>query len=392
MSDPFAVAARVHLQPGRERSVGRRHPWLYRGALAGELPATEGPVEVCDSRGTRQGIALVGGSGGSLALRMLTFGVATWDEGELRARLAGALALRRRLGIDSDAWRLVHAEGDALPGLVIDRYGTVAVVEPFEPAWVPYLGVIAGFLTAEAGTDTVLRRAGSTRRGPVQAIVGAVPDAPVVIREGPACFPVDVAGGQKTGFFLDQRDNRRRLGELAGGRTVLNLFSYSGAFAVAALVAGARRGVNVDESAPALALAREAYRLNGLTVADEDFLKADAFEATRRMVATGARFDVVVVDPPAFVKRRAELLAGLRGYRDINLQALRLVAPGGVLLSCSCSALVDEASFLEALHGAALDARRRVRVLERRWAAPDHPLSLFCLESRHLQAWLCAVE
>lgn len=392
MSDSFAVVGRVRLQPGRERSLGRRHPWLYRGALAGELPAGAGPVEVCDSRGVPQGIALAGGSGGSLALRMLTFGDARWDEGELRARLGRALALRRRLGIDSDAWRLVHAEGDELPGLVIDRYGTVAVVEPFEPAWDPYLGLIAGFLTAEAGFDTVLRRAGGARRSPVQAIVGVVPAAPVVIREGGARFPVDLAGGQKTGFFLDQRDNRRRLGELAGERTVLNLFSYSGAFAVAALVAGARRGVNVDESAAALALAREAYRLNGLAVSEDDFLPADAFEATRRMIAAGARFDVVVVDPPAFVKRRSELLAGLRGYRDINLQALRLVAPGGVLLSCSCSALVDEASFLGALHGAALDARRRVRVLERRGAAPDHPLSLFCLESRHLQAWLCAVE
>jgi 23S rRNA (cytosine1962-C5)-methyltransferase len=392
VSDPFAVAGRVRLQPGRERSLVRRHPWLYRGALAGELPAGEGPVEVCDSRGVPQGIALVGGSGGSLALRMLTFGDARWDEAALRARLEGALALRRRLGIDSDAWRLVHAEGDELPGLVIDRYGAVAVVEPFEPAWDPYLGLIAGFLTAEAGIDTVLQRAGSARRTPVQAIVGAVPGSPVVIREGRARFPVDLQAGQKTGFFLDQRDNRRRLGELAGERTVLNLFSYSGAFAVAALVAGARRGVNVDESAPALALAREAYGLNGLTVSDEDFLPADAFDATRRMIAAGGRFDVVVVDPPAFAKRRAELPAGLRGYRDINLQALRLVAPGGVLLSCSCSALVDESSFLGALHGAALDARRRVRVLERRGAAPDHPLSLFCLESRHLQAWLCAVE
>jgi len=173
---------------------------------------------------------------------------------------------------------------------------------------------------------------------------------------------------------------------------VLNLFSYSGAFAVTALVAGARLAVNVDESAGALLLAREAYRLNGLDIPEEGFQAADAFAATRRMIALGMRFDVVVVDPPAFVKRRSELLAGLRGYRDINLQALRLVAEGGLLLTCSCSALVDEPTFLETLQGASLEARRRVRVLERRGAAPDHPLSIHCLESRHLQAWLCAVE
>lgn len=386
------MAGRVHLHPGRERSLARRHPWLYRGALAGPLPADPGPVEVCDSRGVPQGIALVGGSGGSLALRMLTFGDRRWDQDELWARLRNALSLRRRLGIDSDAWRLVHAEGDGLPGLVIDRYGTVAVVEPFEPAWDAYAETIGAFLTAEAGIATVLRRAGRARRSPVEAMVGEVPGVPVVIREGQALFPVDLAGGQKTGFFLDQRDNRRRLGELVRERTVLNLFSYSGAFAVAALVAGARQAVNVDESAGALLLAREAYRLNGLDTPEDGFQAADAFVATRRMIALGKRFDVVVVDPPAFVKRRSELLAGLRGYRDINLQALRLVADDGLLLTCSCSALVDEPTFLETLQGASLDARRRVRILERRGAAPDHPLSIHCLESRHLQAWLCAVE
>lgn len=392
MSDPFAVAGRVALKPGRERAVLRRHPWVYRGALAGPLPGWPGPVEVVDSRGRRLGIALPGGSGGSLALRMLVVGGGSWDAEELRARLAGALALRRRLSIPSDAWRLVHTEGDGLPGLVVDRYGQASVVETFEPFWEAYLPVLAAFLSGELGTPVVLQRSGSVRGAPVRALEGEVPDAPVVIHEGQAAFAVDLRGGQKTGFFLDQRDNRARVAGLAAGRSLLNLFSYSGGFAVAALVGGARQAVNVDESKDALALARASYALNRLEVEDGGFVCADAFSETRRMVAAGMRFDLVVVDPPAFVRRRQDLEAGLRGYRDINLQALRLVAPGGLLLSCSCSALVDETSLLGALQAAALDVGRQVRVLERRGAAPDHPLSLHCPESRHLQTWLCAVK
>jgi len=391
VSDPFALAGRVVLKPGRERSVLRRHPWVYRGALAG-APPKGGPVEVLDSRGGRLGVALPGSSGGSLALRMLVLGAGSWDEAELQARMEAALALRRRLGIASDAWRLVHAEGDHLPGLVIDRYGQAAVIETFEPFWEPYLPWLAAFLTRQLGATVVLHRGGTVRGSPVRALVGEIPAEPVTIREGSVLHAVDLRGGQKTGFFLDQRDNRARVAALAAGRSLLNLFSYSGGFAVAALMAGARQAVNVDESASALALARASYRLNGLVAEETGFVCADAFAETRRMVVAGARFDLVVVDPPAFVRRREDLAAGLRGYRDINLQALRLSAPGGLLLSCSCSALVDEAGLLGALQAAALDVGRRVRVLERRGAAPDHPLSLHCLESRHLQAWLCAVE
>lgn len=392
MSDPFVLSGSVALQPGRERSVVRRHPWVYRGALAGPLPAGSGPLAVLDHRGQRLGVALPGGSGGSLALRMLTFGGESWSESELWSRLARALAVRQQLAIASDATRLVHAEGDALAGLIIDRYGDAAVVESFEPFWEAYLPVVARFLVEQAGCHTVLHRSGAARGGPVRALCGALPARPVVIHEGAAALAVDLVGGQKTGFFLDQRDNRARIAALASDRSLLNLFSYSGGFAVAACVAGARHAVNVDESRAALDLARESYRLNGIPQDDASFVAANAFVETRAMIAAGRRFEIVVVDPPAFVKRQQELEGGLRGYRDINLQALRLVAPAGLLLTCSCSARVDEASFLGAVQAAALDAGRQVRVLERRGAAADHPLSLYCPESRHLQGLLCAVE
>lgn len=391
MSDPFAAVVTVRLRPGREASVRRRHPWLYRGALAAPLGASQGPVQVCAASGERLGIALPGGSGGSLALRMVSFGDERWDSAALHARLARALALRRRLDLDSDAYRLAHAEGDDLPGLVVDIYGSVAVVEPYEPAWEPYLGELAAWLVTATGVSDVLVRP-AWAPGSASALRGRLPEAPVFVREGNVDLPADLVHGQKTGLFLDQRDNRRRLASLARDATMLNLFSYSGAFAVTALAAGARRAINVDASRPALELARLAYRRNSFQVADEDFVAGDAFEIVRERAAAGERHGIVVVDPPAFVKRAADRTRGLAGYRDINLFALRLVAPGGLLLTCSCSALVSEEQFGQTLFAAALDARRSVRVLARWGPAPDHPVSLFCPETRHLKAWLCAVE
>ncbi len=371
-------------------AIRRRHPWVYRGALADPAPPP-GPVAVQAADGSPLGVALAASGTGSLALRMVAWPGETWSAALLRQRLVEAAALRARLAIDSDAYRLVHAEGDNLPGLVIDRYRRVAVVELFESAWLAYLDELRGFLISEADCEVVLLRRGEGRRGAVETVCGAAPAGPVEIREGTLTMPVDLIAGHKTGFYLDQRDNRRRLGSLAGGADVLNLFSYSGAFSLAALAGGARRAVNVDASDAALGLAREGYRRNGFAVADEDFIAGDAFAVTRAIAAATARFGVVIVDPPSFVHRKTELPGALRGLKDINLQALRVVRPGGLLLTCSCSALLDHESFAGALAAAAVDAGRTVRVLEVRGAAPDHPLALACRETRHLQAWLCYV-
>jgi 23S rRNA (cytosine1962-C5)-methyltransferase len=389
VSDPFAIGSEVRLKPGREASVLRRHPWVYRGALAGTLPAGVAPVCVLAANGRPLGVALPGGSGGSLALRMVAFGEERWDGAALAGRVRAAISLRERLNLDADACRLVHAEGDGLPGLVIDRYGAAAVCEPYEPAWEPYLDWLAALLAGEFALATVLVRPPGR---PPRVLRGEIPAAPVVIREGRLRFPVDLVAGQKTGFFLDQRENRRRLAALARGARVLNLFSYSGGFAVAALAGGAGCALNVDASASALDLARLAYEANGLPVNAADFIAGDAFRVARDLVAAGERFEVVVVDPPAFAKRKGELEGGLRGYKDINLQAIKLLAPGGLLLTCSCSALVSEQLFGQALLAAALDAGRGLRILERRGAGPDHPVSAFCCEAAHLKAWLCAVD
>jgi len=372
--------------------VLRRHPWVYRGALATRLPAGCAPLRIVAAGGRPLGVALPGGSGGSLALRMVAFGDEPWDEAGLAALVRRAAALRERLALDADAYRLVHAEGDGLPGLVIDRYGDVAVVEPYEAAWEPYLPGIASLLADEQGVSAVLARPAWGKARPVRVLRGHMPEVTLVIREGRLRFAVDVEAGQKTGFFLDQRENRRRVAGLAVGTRVLNLFSYSGGFSVAALAGGALRALNVDASQAALSLARRAYELNGLEVRESDFVAGDAFRVARDLVTAGERFGVVVVDPPAFVKRRGDLDDGLRGYKDINLQAVRLTSPGGLLLTCSCSALVGEEHFGRSLFAAALDARRTLTVLERRGAGPDHPVSLFCPEAAHLKAWLCAVN
>ena len=391
MSDCYAPQGEVRLKRGREASVLRGHPWVYRGALGGAGLEFTGPVLVLTASGAPLGVAMPGGSGGSLALRMLTSGEENWSRETLVSRVRAAVELRHRVAIDADAYRLLHAEGDRFPGLVADWYAGVVVVQLYEPGWQPFLADLTAALAELTGARTVLLRRGDARTSSPGVLLGSAPEEPVTIREGVAHYPVDLVAGQKTGFFLDQRENRRRLGELAAGSSVLNLFSYSGGFAVAALLGGAARAVNVDASAPALALARRAYRLNGLDETAESFVAGDAFVVSRELAAAGQRFDVVVVDPPAFVKRQADLRRGLQGYRDINLQALRLLAPQGLLLTCSCSALLDETTFGQMLQAAAIDAGRHVRVLERRGAGPDHPVALACPETRHLKVFLCAV-
>jgi 23S rRNA (cytosine1962-C5)-methyltransferase len=256
VTDPFACIGTVRLRPGRDAAVRRRHPWVYRGAIADPIPHGGGPVCVAAASGAPLGVALPGGSGGSLALRMVAFGEQVWSAATLRDRLLGAHRLRVSLELDTDAYRLVHAEGDALPGLVIDRYLDVAVCELYEPAWEAYLPALRGTLVEELGIACVLLRRVWQRGTLVDLVHGKVPAAPLVVREGTVQLLADLLHGQKTGLFLDQRENRRRLGACAAGASVLNLFAYSGGFALAALAGGATRAVNVDASAVALALAR----------------------------------------------------------------------------------------------------------------------------------------
>ena len=394
------MTLRFHLAPGRERSLLRRHPWVFSGSVArSEGDPADALVEIVAADGRILGVGLAS-PGAGLVARVLAFGPdAVVDEALFDARVAAAAALRARVvGPDTTGYRVVHAEGDDLPGLVVDRYGDLLVVqvvtraaETLRPLWLPALvrHLAPGAILQR--NDLPPRRAEGL---PLESevLLGEPPGDLLTYAEHGIRAVADVGAGQKTGAFLDQRENRRRVAGLAAGRTVLDLYCHAGGFAVHALAGGARRAVSVDSSARALGLAAEARRLNGLAAAPEDLVQADVPADLRRRVAAGERWDVVVLDPPPFARRRADLDAAARAYKDVNLQAMRLLAPGGVLFTCTCSAAVDADLFQKIVFGASVDAHVPLRLLERRGAGPDHPVSLDCPEGEYLRGLLCARE
>ena len=386
------------LARGREAASRRRHPWIFSGSVARGAPVPGGAVEVRDADGRLVGRGFASPSS-PIAARVWTFDDRPLDAALVAERLDAAVDLRAAVvPPDTDGYRLVNAEGDFLPGLVVDRYGGVlsvqATTEGTERARDLWLPALAGRFPE---ATIVQRNDLSSRKGeglPLEDEVlagGPVPPASRVPRTR-ARFVAELAGGQKTGFFLDQRENRQLVRGLAGGRRVLNLFSYSGAFGVAALAGGATRVVHVDVSQPALDLARENHRANGQGVDEPDApagtICADVFEDLRVRVAAGETWDLIVTDPPAFAKRRGDVDRACRGYKDVNRLALKLLAPGGLLLACSCSGPVNADLFQKVLFAAALDAGCEARLLEKRGAGPDHPVSIDCPEGEYLKAFL----
>ncbi len=386
---------RLKLRQGREASVLRRHPWLFSGAVASaEGDGTDGHAEVLDAGGR----PLARGAfspRSQIVARLWTFDGRIPDGALFRERFASARRLRSEvLPPETTGYRAVNSEGDLCPGVLLDIYGDCGVLElttAGTEAWRADLE--AGAREVFAPDRLVVRATGSSRDHglspqselrPPNSEIGKVR-----FLENGLRFFADLASGQKTGFFLDQRDNRSRLRGLARDRTVLNLFSYSGAFSVAALRGGAARAVDVDSSAAALALARENRRANGQPANEDDFVEADVFDDLRRRVAAGERWDVVVCDPPAFAKKRSDVDRAARGYKDVNRLAMTLFAPGGWLLTCSCSGLVDADLFQKIVFAASVDARARFALAARQGAAADHPVSLDCPEGEYLKGlWL----
>ncbi|MGA7990646.1 MAG: class I SAM-dependent rRNA methyltransferase [Thermoanaerobaculia bacterium] len=389
------------LARGREAASRRRHPWLFSGSLARGAAVPPGPVEVRDADGAFIGRGFASPSSPIVA-RFWTFEDRPLDAGLVASRLDDAVALRRLVvPAETDGYRLVNAEGDFLPGLVVDRYGGVlcvqATTEGTEHARSLWLPALRARFPGEA---IVQRNDLASRKGeglPLEdeVLAGGSFPARAAFRERGLTFVAELSSGQKTGFFLDQRENRHVVRGLAGGRRVLNLFSYSGAFGVAALAGGATRVVHVDASERALALARENHRANGQPVDEPEGRAAttcaDVFEDLRARVAAGETWDLIVTDPPAFAKRRSDVDRACRGYKDVNRLALKLLTKGGLLLACSCSGPVAADLFQKVLFSAALDAGREVRLLERRGAGPDHPVSLDCPEGEYLKAFLLSV-
>ena len=368
---------------GRDHSVRRRHPWVFSGAVratAGD--AGDGRAEVRSAAGELLGQGVSGGAGRSIVARLWTFGAEPFDGELIRARFRTALELRRSfVPAGTTGYRLLHSEGDHVPGVVADRYGeTDVLLLTAEGAALRRAEIEAAYREAFSPSSLHVRIEGERNEGRGEAV-----EAPFV--EHGLRFVADLSSGQKTGFFLDQRENRRRVREGSAGKTLLNLFSYSGGFSVSALAGGATRAVDVDASESALALAGRHRRDNGFPDRPEDFVRADVFEDLRLRVAAREGWDVVVCDPPAFARKKSDVDRAARGYKDVLRLAMTLVAPGGTLLACSCSGLVSAELFQQILFAAALDSGTTFSIIEKAGAGPDHPVSIYCPESEYLKAF-----
>jgi 23S rRNA (cytosine1962-C5)-methyltransferase len=383
------------LKPGREKSLHRHHPWIFSGAIAqvkGE-PQSGDTVAVRDGHGAF--LAWAGFSPKSqIAARAWSFDEReTIDADFFRRRLEQALAYRQTLSLPGNALRLVHGESDGLPGLVVDRYADVLVVqitaagaEAWRDTLVSQLAEAMPGLALFERSDVEVRSLEglAPRVGP---LLGALPEH-VEIEESGLRYRVDVAHGHKTGFYLDQRVNRAVVAEFARDREVLNGFCYTGGFTLAALAAGAKSILSVDSAADALEQARDHVVQNGLPYDRCEWREADMFKALRLLRDQGRSFDLIVLDPPKFAPTPAAVEKASRGYKDINLHAIKLLRPGGLLATYSCSGGITADLFQKIVFGAALDARAELRIVRRLGQSPDHPVSLNYPEGEYLKGLL----
>ena len=388
--------ARVTLRPRREKSLRQRHPWVFSGAIA----SITGSPHAGDT------VAILASSGEFLAnaawspesnirARVWSFDPEdVIDAAFLRSRIERAVRMRDGL-LDSEhtGCRLVHAESDGLPGLIADRYDRVLVVQLLTAGAEVWREALIEALRAVTGCETVYERSDADVRAleglaSRTGIVRGTPPERLSFVEGGLVYRVDVAHGQKSGFYLDQRLNRARVRALAGGREVLDGFCYSGGFTCAALAGGARSVIAIDSSAAALALARENVAANHLDSARIEWRDADVFAELRRLRDTGARFDLIVLDPPKLAPTARHSEKAARAYKDANLLALKLLRPGGRLATFSCSGGVSAELFQKIVAGAALDARVEASIVGRFGPSPDHPVALNFPEGDYLKGLL----
>ncbi|MFL6244694.1 MAG: class I SAM-dependent rRNA methyltransferase [Thermoanaerobaculia bacterium] len=393
MDDLFRSDRRrtLMLKRGKERVVANRHPWIFAGAIHTEKgPEDAAIADLVDGDGARIASGFYSRHS-QIRLRALTFAEEALTEEVIASRIAAAIARRRMIFDDTtNAARVLHAEGDELSGIVIDRYDDLLVVEIANRGAEQLKSSIVETLQRELSPRVIYFKNDLPPRAieklPLQdEQIGDGTSATTILESG-LRFRVDPREGQKTGFFLDQRENRRLTRMLASGKRVLNLFSYSGAFGIYAAAGGAASVTNVDVSAKAIELARENHSLNGF---DGEFVVADAFQYVRQH---RERYDLLICDPPAFAKSRGEVDRAARGYKDVNLHALRMIEPGGMLMTFSCSGHMSVDLFQKVIFAAALDAGRRVSFVRRLTAGPDHPVSIYCPEGEYLKGFLLEVH
>ncbi len=387
---------RVRLVRGREQTLLAGYLWIYAGHIedvAGE-PAPGDVVDVCARSGRIIGRGFFNPHS-KIRVRLLTFRNEPIDEGCWAARIAGAAALRKRLVSDTNAYRLIHGESDFLPGLIVDRYGDVLVMQILSFGMDRRKERLADLLMKETGAAAVYLRNDAHARTleglPVeQGFLKGGGATTIEIREGRARFLVDIEHGQKTGWFCDQRENRLAAASLADGASVLEAFCHTGAFGIQAALHGATSVVGLDVSRDAVAQAR-VHAANNKVEGRCEYREADAFEELRRIERAGDRFDLVILDPPSFARTKLAVPQALTGYKQITMRALRLVRPDGFLVSCSCSHHVSEEQFWSMLQDAAQDAKRQLRLIERRSQARDHPVLAAMPETRYLKCFILQV-
>jgi len=390
----------VTLKRGREKSLLNRHPWVFSGAVAAvsDDPKAGDVVEVVDAGGGWMARGYYN-EGSNIRVRILDWKKdAVIDDAWWRRRIAAAIDRRASLAKDesTNAYRLVNAEGDALPGLIADRYGDHVVVQLLTAGVERVRGAVIEALEALVKPVAIFDRSDSDSRKreklqPATGLIsGAAPEGPVEIVERGNRYLVDFSTAQKTGFYLDQRDNRLEVAQWAPGRGVLDAFSYSGAFSVCAGRAGATSLTLVESSRTALELGEKNLDLNGIDC-DADLMQGDVFQVLRALCDEERRFGVVILDPPKFARTRAQADQALRGYKDINMLAMKLLEPDGVLATFSCSGGVDPQQFTKAVAWAGLDASRDVQILRRLGQPLDHPTLTSAPESEYLKGLICRV-
>jgi 23S rRNA (cytosine1962-C5)-methyltransferase len=369
------------------------HPWLYRDDLAHDAKLPPGELAAVLGPGDRFLGQAFYSAASRIALRFVTYGEEPVDMGFWEGRLNRALEYRRRVVEADDAFRLIYAEADGFPGLVADSYASHLVLQANHPGLARRLPEIIELLEQRLHPKSItLRHDAEVRRLEelpleVKTVSGELPSR-VAVREGAVRLWVDIRGGQKTGLFLDQRENRAAAALYTRGR-VLDAFSYQGAFAMH-LAPRAEHVTLVESSGAALEMARENAEVNGLDHIET--IKENVFAYLKAAVSAGQRFDSIVLDPPAFAKSRGERAAAVKGYREINRRAFQLLNPGGVLITCSCSYNLSEPDFLGIVREAAAEARRQARLIERRGAAKDHPALLSLPESLYLKCFILMAD
>ena len=380
--------ATVTVSRRAEERVHSGHPWIYRSDVVETSASAGDTVRVVGPRGRALGDALYSDRS-EIRLRMLTRGDVRADAALWRARLQQAIAFRATLDIDATAYRLVHGEADLLPSLVVDRYGEYLVVQALSQGTDRLLPEIASWLNDVASPRGILARNDPRVRSlegleqTVAVVSGEVPDT-IDVREGRVEYAVDPYRGQKTGLFLDQRENREAALRYARGR-LLDTFSYNGGFALA-LAPRCDEVTAIDISEDAVARIRLNAQRNGLTNVQARAM--NVFDELRELERRGETFDTIVLDPPAFAKNKASVPKALSGYKEINLRALKLLTPGGYLVTCSCSYNVGEAAFADVIAAAAADARTDVTVVEKRMQGRDHPVLMTVPETYYLKCFI----